>query len=314
MEKELELNRTYKYLRVSTDEQAKSGLGREAQLAAINQYCIFKGDKLPPVLEDPFVDDGVSSTVKILKRRAANALHLRLRSGDHVVIAKLDRLARDLRNLRDVLDIWDDMGVTVHMLDVAGAVVDTKTSMGKLIINIIAMFAEFERDKISERTKSALAAWKARGSPTKCPMAGMGWRLARDNKANKSVPKPYDFEQDQMKYIWDMRQGGMDFEQLRCHLNKTGNHWMMWTARKNPSAIQKHGRYLKQPKPWGVWRVKLAYLTYLADHIELWDEAKYLPKKSDFRALGERTLARIKKTTIHDPEVVAIQRAKGRNV
>ena len=107
--------RTYVYARVSTDEQAKSGAGIDAQIMAIRAYLVFKGDTLPPATE-PFIDDGVSGSVSFAERKAGKAIHTGLRSGDHIVVAKLDRLGRSLMDLLHVLRVWREGGIIVHVL------------------------------------------------------------------------------------------------------------------------------------------------------------------------------------------------------
>jgi DNA invertase Pin-like site-specific DNA recombinase len=276
-----DLNRTYKYLRVSTEEQAKSGLGREAQLARINWYCLGNAEKLPPVLDEPFVDDGVSSTVPFLKRKAGAALHQRLRKGDHVIAALLDRVGRDVRDIINTIEMWDQLGVTIHLLDVAGCIVDTQTAMGKFMIGMLALFAQFERDKISERTRVALAAWKARGAPTKKLSCRMGYRRLWDKSQQKRVPTPIQSELDQMKLIWDMRQSGIPFKEIRCQLNQAKNYRVRW---RHPPRASGKTDIRKTSVPWGIFAVVNAYLWYLVDHPELFKEARFKPAKRDIYA------------------------------
>lgn len=83
-----------------------------------------------------------------------------VRPGDTILIWKLDRLGRSLRHLLDVVDFLNDRHVGLKSLTDP---IDTTTSQGKLIFNIFACLAEFERDLISERTKAGLAAARARG-------------------------------------------------------------------------------------------------------------------------------------------------------
>ncbi|MDF1752009.1 MAG: recombinase family protein [Verrucomicrobiales bacterium] len=83
-----------------------------------------------------------------------------VRPGDTILIWKLDRLGRSLRHLLDVVDFLNERHVGLKSLTDP---IDTTTSQGKLIFNIFACLAEFERDLISERTKAGLAAARARG-------------------------------------------------------------------------------------------------------------------------------------------------------
>lgn len=86
-----------------------------------------------------------------------------LRSGDTLIVWKLDRLGRDLRHLVNVVHDLTDRGVGLKVLTGQGAAVDTTTASGKLVFGIFAALAEFERELISERTKAGLASARARG-------------------------------------------------------------------------------------------------------------------------------------------------------
>lgn len=86
-----------------------------------------------------------------------------LRPGDTLVVWKLDRLGRDLRNLVNIVHDLTDRGVGLKVLTGQGAAIDTTTASGKLVFGIFAALAEFERELISERTKAGLASARARG-------------------------------------------------------------------------------------------------------------------------------------------------------
>ncbi|MEX5307668.1 recombinase family protein [Kocuria sp. CPCC 205258] len=86
-----------------------------------------------------------------------------LRSGDTLLVWKLDRLGRDLRHLVNVVHDLTERGVGLKVLTGQGAAIDTTTASGKLVFGIFAALAEFERELISERTKAGLASARARG-------------------------------------------------------------------------------------------------------------------------------------------------------
>lgn len=86
-----------------------------------------------------------------------------LRSGDTLLVWKLDRLGRDLRNLVNTVHDLTERGVGLKVLTGEGAAIDTTTASGKLVFGIFAALAEFERALISERTIAGLAAARARG-------------------------------------------------------------------------------------------------------------------------------------------------------
>ena len=100
-----------------------------------------------------------------------------LRTGDTLVVTKLDRLGRSVRNLKEVVDGLEKRGVGLKALSQG---IDTTTPGGRLFFHMLAAIAEFEHDLIVERTKDGLAAARARGrkgggrikmSPTKIRQA-----------------------------------------------------------------------------------------------------------------------------------------------
>ena len=82
------------------------------------------------------------------------------RPGDAIVITKLDRLGRSVRDLQDIADDLKARGIDLICL---GQPIDTTTAAGKLFFTMLGAFAEFERDMISERTRDGLAAKKLAG-------------------------------------------------------------------------------------------------------------------------------------------------------
>jgi DNA invertase Pin-like site-specific DNA recombinase len=94
------------------------------------------------------------------ERPVLNELLCNIRSGDVLVIWKLDRLGRSLAHLVELVKALIDKGVGLQSLHDP---VDTTTSQGRLTFNIFASLAEFERDLIQERTYAGLAAARARG-------------------------------------------------------------------------------------------------------------------------------------------------------
>jgi DNA invertase Pin-like site-specific DNA recombinase len=140
------------YLRVSTDRQGKSGLGLEAQHTVINAY-LRPGDRLihPPFIE---VESGRNNARPML----AEALAKCRKTGATLLVAKLDRLARNARFLLSVVEGSGEGGVVFCDLPTVPA-----GPVGKFLLTQMAAVAELEAGLISQRTKSALAAAKARG-------------------------------------------------------------------------------------------------------------------------------------------------------
>ncbi len=97
-----------------------------------------------------------------------------VRSGDTVIVWKLDRLGRSLKDLIETLNILKDRGVDFISLTEK---IDTTTPGGKLIFHLMGALAEFERDLVRERTNAGLAAARARGR-----IGGRPKRLATNGK------------------------------------------------------------------------------------------------------------------------------------
>lgn len=114
-----------------------------------------------------------------------------LRSGDTLVVWKLDRLGRDLRHLVNTIHDMTKRGVGFKVLSGHGASIDTTTPSGKLVFGIFAALAEFERELVSERTKAGLASARARGhkggAPFKMTAAKLRLAMAAMGKPETKV-------------------------------------------------------------------------------------------------------------------------------
>lgn len=96
-------------------------------------------------------------------RPALKACLKALRKGDTLVVWKLDRLGRNLKDLINIIEGLNSRGVGFRVLAGHGGVIDTSTPNGRLIFSIFAALAEFEREIIRERTKAGLKAARKRG-------------------------------------------------------------------------------------------------------------------------------------------------------
>lgn len=148
---------TVAYRRVSTGEQADSGLGLEAQARKIEALGLLHD---APAMRD-YVDAGASAR-SITGRPELERLLADIRAGavGAVYVAKLDRLTRNLRDLGMLIDLVNKHDVRLVS---AGESVDTGTAAGRLVLHVLGAVAEWERDAISERTVAALAALKSQG-------------------------------------------------------------------------------------------------------------------------------------------------------
>ncbi len=137
------------YIRVSkADGSQMTNLQRDALLQA-------------GVSDDHIYEDHVSG--KKEDRPGLNACLKALRSGDTLLVWKLDRLGRDLRHLVNLVHDLTSRGIGFKVLTGHGASIDTTTPNGKLVFGIFAALAEYERELIVERTKAGIRAARARG-------------------------------------------------------------------------------------------------------------------------------------------------------
>ena len=138
------------YIRVSTDEQAKEGFSIEAQRRILNAWAVVKG--ADDVVE--YVDDGYSA--KNLRRPAVQRLisACRNRELDVVLVWKLDRLTRDLRDLLMLMeDVFRKYGVEFVSSTES---IDTSTPTGRLMLNVLGAFAQNERETNALRVKTVM--------------------------------------------------------------------------------------------------------------------------------------------------------------
>jgi len=187
------------YCRVSTEEQAASGLGLDAQRAAIEAECARRDLPLLAVLTDA----GLSA--KSLDREALTEAIERLERLDRgeasvLMVSKLDRLTRSVHDATGLMLRAERAGWGLVALDVA---VDTTTPQGAAMAQVLAVFAELERRLIGQRTKEALAVRRAQGVrlgrppvlPESVPArivaahrAGAGWSDIARSLAAEGVP------------------------------------------------------------------------------------------------------------------------------
>lgn len=108
--------------------------------------------------EKIFVDHGVSGTMA--SRPQLDKMMDHLRKGDEVVVWKLDRIARNTKNLLELVEVLDSKGVQFRSVTEG---ISTDGPMGKAMLTIMGAMAQLERDQLAERTKAGMAVAKANG-------------------------------------------------------------------------------------------------------------------------------------------------------
>jgi DNA invertase Pin-like site-specific DNA recombinase len=144
------------YCRVSTGEQADSGLGLSAQRAALESEAARRGWALEVVTEEGASGKDIKGRPVLLDVMDRLDRH----EADVLMVAKLDRLSRSVHDFTGIEHRATKRGWSLVLLD---ANVDTTTPNGLLMAHVMSSFSEYERGVIAQRTRDALAAKKATG-------------------------------------------------------------------------------------------------------------------------------------------------------
>jgi DNA invertase Pin-like site-specific DNA recombinase len=166
-----------------------------ARVSTFDQNLNLQLDALKNSGCEQIFEEKISAVAK--ERPQLNNLFSKLRKGDSVVVWKLDRLGRSLKDLIDLITKMKSLDVTFVSIQDG---IDTSTATGRFTFNVFASLAEFEREIISERTKAGLAAARARGKKGGRP-AGFSKETISKIKAVKVL---YDKEDKTMKEIGEV--------------------------------------------------------------------------------------------------------------
>ena len=167
------MTRTIGYIRVSTDKQAEHGISLEAQEAKLRAYAALYDLELIAIEVD--AGESASSLERPALRRALAAL--RKGTAKALLVVKLDRLTRSVRDLSDLVEKYFASGKRA-LLSV-GEQVDTRTASGRGVLNILTSVAQMERELIGERTAAAMAHLREQGK--RCSgIAPYGYRHVGD--------------------------------------------------------------------------------------------------------------------------------------
>ena len=198
------------YIRVSKQDQKKSGLGLAAQRAMLHEFAAKNYPGVLLVIEE---DDEAKSGALAIERRPGLARALaRLEKGDVLIVARLDRLSRDRAVTVFIEQVVGERGCRIISTRGEGTEDDEPESI--LMRMIHEAFAVYERLKIRARTKEALGAKKTRGEPMGRPP--YGWTYRR----KKLVESPN--EQATLSRIMTMYRDGMSSTQIAATLNADG--------------------------------------------------------------------------------------------
>jgi DNA invertase Pin-like site-specific DNA recombinase len=196
--------------RVSTDRQADKGVSLEAQKSRIEAMAVVQERTLLEVI----VDGGESA--KNLNRPGLQRLLSLVQAGKvrAVIVAKLDRLTRSVKDLCSLLELFEKKNVA--LISVAESL-DTSTAAGRLVITIMGAVSQWEREAIGERTREALRHKRTKGE--RVGNIEFGYRLGADGRHLESEA----IEQAALAAIWKLRAQGHSLRRIAATLNGQGH-------------------------------------------------------------------------------------------
>lgn len=208
--------RVVAYLRVSTAGQVEEGASLGAQEAKLRHYAAAMDLDVVELLQD------AGWSAKTLERPGLQHALALLRAGqvEGLLIAKLDRLTRSVRDLGELVEGYFSASSKWALLSV-GDSIDTRSAGGRLVLNVLASVAQWEREIIGERTREALGHLKQQGRRLGAPALG--------------ATEP---ESLVVRRIIELRQGGLSLQAVAAaltaegHRTKRGGRWAPETVRK----------------------------------------------------------------------------------
>ncbi|MGV8122268.1 MAG: recombinase family protein [Candidatus Xenobiia bacterium LiM19] len=191
------------YARVSTEEQATSGVSLQAQVEKLCQYASLYDLELVAVIEDG------GQSAKTLNRPGIQQALQMMRNGEvsGLLVAKLDRLTRSIVDLNTLIsDYFSEKARYQASLFSVADQVDTRSAGGRLVLNVLMSVAQWEREAIGERTKAALSFKKSQG--------------VKLGRPEKQITDPDEIRT--VNYIHLLRDQGLTFRAIAVRLDVEG--------------------------------------------------------------------------------------------
>ncbi len=232
------------YVRVSTQEQATEGVSLDAQRDRLRTYCKLHAIKLIDIKADEGISGGT------LERPALQAALQMLRRGraNTLIVVKLDRLSRSLRDVCTlVADYFSDE--QFHLLSLCG-MVNTHSAAGRMVLMNLANYAQFEREMISERTTGCAAAHAGAGGAARTRSVRTRVELRRWMQTGGGSWCRFPTSKRSFK-IKGMRAEGLSFTKIARRLNEDkipARRDGVWRAQRISIVLRRDGT--KQAHPF----------------------------------------------------------------
>lgn len=206
------------YVRVSSDRQAEHGVSLEAQAEKIRAMAVVQGVELADLIVD------AAESAKSLDRPGMQHLLslVEAKKVDKILIAKLDRITRSVKDLAELMDLFNRRGVS--LISVAESL-DTTSPAGRLVANVMISVSQWEREAIGIRTKEAMHFKRSQNE--RVGTVPFGYQLSTDNKHLEPNPS----EQSVLILIRRLRKAGRTLRAIAAELNsrkittRCGGEW-----------------------------------------------------------------------------------------
>lgn len=225
------------YIRVSTEDQAKDGFSINAQKEKLTKYAEANDWDI----YDYYIDDGISGKNLDGRPEVQRMLKdIEDKKINNVLIYKLDRLTRSVRDLIYLIELFEKYGCTFNSQTEK---IDTSNAVGRMFVKIIGIFAEFERENLAERVSFGYEQKTREGNYTNCNGV-YGYDYIKGEQ--KLVVN--DIEKELVNRIFDLYIDGNSYFKIARMFNmenvptKRGGHWASATIKSiinNPLYIGK---------------------------------------------------------------------------
>ena len=233
------------YVRVSTHEQAQDGVSLDVQRDKLRAYCKVQDIRLVDIKTDEGISGGT------MERPGLQAALRMLETGkvDTLIVTKLDRLTRSVKDLCLLVDQYFS-SERYHLLSICG-MVNTHTAAGRMMMLNLATYAQFEREIIRERTQEAITHLKAQGVRLGCPQYGYKYSHEVDAHGRRMLVQ----DAEHMKVLGQivaLYNDGASINRIAKRLNAEGiaaQRGGIWHARAVANILAREGCYIPWQRP-----------------------------------------------------------------